>query len=124
MTKLSNNQWPIILGAGLYTTCPWWASVSIHQVKCNIPTLRPYREKIYTTFLNDAEFLTTYGCVLWCSQIVSIRPYSLNSITAVDFVTECSDVAVFVWLRACAGHNTSVLFLALTRVGFSVLLWM
>jgi len=35
-------------------------SVGVHQVKCNIPTLRPYCEKIYTTFLNDREILTTY----------------------------------------------------------------
>jgi len=38
-------------------------------------------------------------------------------------VTECSDVAVFFRLRVCACHNTSVLYLALSRVGLSVLLW-
>jgi len=43
---------------------PWRASVSSHQVQCNIPILMPYCEKIYTTFLNDAEILTTCGCVL------------------------------------------------------------
>ena len=83
-----------------------WASVSIHQVRCNIPTLRPYCEKIYTTFLNDAEILTTYFCVLWCSHIIHIHPYSLSTTTAFDLVTECSDIAVFVWLRVCAGHDT------------------
>jgi len=60
--------------------------------------------------LNDAEFLTTYVCVFWCSQIVHIRPYFLNTATAFEFVTECTDVAVFVCLRACAGHNASVLY--------------
>jgi len=103
---------------------PCRASVSSHQVKSNIPTLRPCCEKIYTTFWNDAEILTRYFCVLWCSQIIFIRPYSLNTTTAFDLVTECSDVAVFVWLRACAGHNTTVLYLALTRVRLGVLLWM
>jgi len=103
LTKLLNNQWPIILGAGLYTTCPWWASVSIHQAKCNIPTLRPYREKMYTTFLNDAEILRTYGCVLWCSQIVYIHPYSLDTTTAFDFVTECLALqCLFGWGRVQA----------------------
>jgi len=58
------------------------ASVSIHQIKSNIPTLRPYCEKIYTIFLNDAEILTRYFCVLWCSQNIYIRPYSLNTTTA------------------------------------------
>ena len=43
---------------------PWRASVSSHQVQCNIPILRPCFEKIYTTLLNDAEILTTCGCVL------------------------------------------------------------
>jgi len=38
---------------------PWRASASSHQVQCNIPILRPYCEKIHTTFLNDAEILTT-----------------------------------------------------------------
>jgi len=44
--------------------------------------------------LNDAESLKTYGYTLWCSQIVYIRPYSLNTTTAFDFATECSDVSV------------------------------
>jgi len=42
----------------------WRSSVSSHQIQCNIPILRPYCEKIYTTFWNDAEILTTCGCVL------------------------------------------------------------
>ena len=56
-------------------------------------------------------------------QIVYIR-HCLNTATAFYFVTECSDVAVFFRLRICECHNTSVLYLALTRVGLSVLLWM
>jgi len=103
---------------------PWRASVRGHQVQCNITILRPSCEKIYTTFLNDAESLTTYGCVFRCSQIVYIRPYPLNATSTFYYVTECSDVAVFFGLRVCACHNTSVLYLALTRVRLSVLLWM
>jgi len=43
--------------------------------------------------------LITYGCLLWRSQIVYIRPCSLNTTTAIYFVTEYSDIAVFVRLR-------------------------
>ena len=43
---------------------PWRASVSSHQVQCNIRILRPYCEKICATFLNYAEILTTWGFVL------------------------------------------------------------
>ena len=74
---------------------PWRASFSSHQVKCNIPILRPYCEKMCTTFLNYAGILTTCGFVLWCSQIVYIRPYCLNTATAFYFVTECCSVLSF-----------------------------
>jgi len=94
---------------------PWRASVSSHQVQYNIAIMRPYCEKIYTTFLNDAEIVTCVF-VLWCSQVVYIRPYCLNTTTAFYIVTECLDVAVLFRLRVCAGHNTSVLYLALTRL--------
>jgi len=40
----------------------------------------------------DAESLKTCGCVLYCSQIVYIRPYSLNTASACCFVNECSDI--------------------------------
>jgi len=59
--KLSINHWPVILGAGLHTTCRGeWVLVVI---RCMAPflLLRPWCEKICTSFLNDAESLTTYG---------------------------------------------------------------
>jgi len=86
--------------------------------------LRPYCENICTSFLHDAESLTTYGSMLWCIQIVYIRPYSLNTTTAFYFATECSDVTVFICLRVCGCNNNFVLYVALTRVGLSVLLRM
>jgi len=55
--------------------------------------LRPYCEKMCTCFLNDGKSPTIHGCALWCSQIVYIRP-SLNTTTAIYFVTECPDVPV------------------------------
>ena len=93
----------IILDAELDTTCPgeWVLVVMTHQVQCNIPTFEALLRKICTCFSKDAEDLITYGCLLWRSQIVYIRPYSLNTTTAFYFVTEYSDIAVFVRLRVC-----------------------
>jgi len=54
-----------------------------------------------TQLWKDAENLTTYDCVLWCSLIVHVRPYPLNTTIAFYFVIECSNIAVFVRLRAC-----------------------
>jgi len=120
--KLSSNQWPIILGAGFYTTCRVERVLGVIRFNATFLPLRPYCEKIYATFSNDTESLTTYGRALWCRQIAYIRPCSLNNTTAFYFATECSERCSVCW-RACACHNTFVLYLALTRVGLSVLLW-
>jgi len=80
---------------------PWRASVSSHLVQCNIPTFGLCYENTRTCFSKDAENLTTYGYVLWCSQIVCIRPYSLNTIIAFYSVNEWSNFAVSVWMMAC-----------------------
>jgi len=99
--------WPIILDAELYTIFPGERVLVImtHQVQCtgDIPTFEALLRKntVCTCFSKDAEHLITYGCLLWRSQIVYIRPYSLNTATAFDFVTECSNFAVFVRLRVC-----------------------
>jgi len=93
----------VVYNFGCRALCslPWRASVSSHQVQCNIPTFEALLRKICTCSLKDAESLTTYGCALWSSQIVYIRPYSLNTTIAFYFVTECSDVTVLVRLSAC-----------------------
>jgi len=88
------------LGCRALYNLPFRASVSSYQVQCNIPHLRHYEEKTSTCFSKDAENLLKWGWVLWCSQIVCIRPYSLNTTTAFCFVTECSDIAVL-RLRLC-----------------------
>ena len=94
--------WPIIFGAELYSlyNLPWRASVNSHQVQCNIPTFEASLKRNVTCFLKDAESLATYGWALYCSKIVYIRLYSLNPTIAFYFLTECSDVTVFVRLRA------------------------
>jgi len=93
--------WHIILDAELYTICPGeWVLVAISFNVTFLP-LRFYYENTSTCFSKDAERLTTNGYVLWCSQIVCTRHYSLNNIIAFYFVNECSNNAVSVWLMAC-----------------------
>jgi len=65
--------------------------------------------------LREKHLRTTVaiGCPLKAKylhiQIVYIRPYSLNTTTAFYFVTECSDIVVFVRLRACHATTHSYL---------------
>ena len=73
---------------------PKRASVSSHQVQCNIPTFEALLRKIRTCFSKDAESLITYGCVLLCSQIACIRRYPLNTTITFYSVNECSNIAV------------------------------
>ena len=53
---------------------PWKASIISVAIRFNITflPLRTSYEKISTWFLKDAEILTTYACMLWRSQIVSM----------------------------------------------------
>ena len=77
--------WPIILDAELYTTClrERVLVVMTHQVQGNIPTF---------------EALSRKKCQLLLSRKM---PYSLKTTNACYFVTECSNIAVFVRLREC-----------------------
>ena len=86
---------------------PWRASVSRHQVQCNIPTFEALLRKTCSLPVSRKmqKVEQRMGCVLWCRQIVCIRPYSLNTTTAFYFVTECPYIAVFVWWMAC--HATT-----------------
>ena len=86
---------------------PWRASVSIHQVQCKIPTFEALLQNTRTCFSKDAENLTTYGYVLWCSQIVCTRHYSLNTTIAFYSVNEWSNFAVSVWSMACQATTLS-----------------
>jgi len=90
--------WHIILNAGLYTTCPGERLLATTRFNVTFLPLRRCYENTRTCFSKDAENLTTYGYVLWCSQIVCIRPYSLNTIIAFYFVNEWLNFAVSVWL--------------------------
>ena len=94
--------WPIILDAELYTTCPGERVLVVmtHQVQCtgDIPTFEALlRENMYL-FLERCRRSNN----VWLPALTqSDCPYSLNTATALYFVTECSSTAVFVRLRVC-----------------------
>jgi len=118
--------------AELCTTCRGEQVLVVIRFNITFLPLRLYWDKMCTCFSKDAETPTTYGCALWCSQILYIRAVSFNNTTAFYFVTEGPDVPVLVWGRVyCAGQDAFVFHLALARVGlyfltcdFRVLLWM
>ena len=93
--------WHIILDAELYTTCRRERVLAPTRFNVTFLPLRLCYENTRTCFSKDAENLTTYVYILWCSQIVCIRPYSLNTIIAFYSVNEWSNFAVSVWLMAC-----------------------
>jgi len=64
LAKIVKNSVAYNFGCRALYNLPWQASVSSHQVQSNISILRRFCEKICATILNDAEILTTYGCVL------------------------------------------------------------
>ena len=82
-------MWHIILVAELYTTCPGERVLEATKFNVTFLLLRLCYINTSTCFSKDAENLTTYGYVLWCSQIVCTRHYSLNTIIA--FTLRMSD---------------------------------
>jgi len=86
--------WPIILDAELYTTCPGERVLVAIRFNATFLPLRPCYEKYVPASREDAESLTTYGCVLLCSQIACIRPYPLKTTITFYSVNECSNIAV------------------------------
>ena len=93
--------WHIILDAELYTTCPGERVLVATRTNVTFLPLRLWYVNTSTCFSKDAENLTTYGYVLWCSLIVRIRSYTFNTIIAFYSVNEWSNVAVSVWSMAC-----------------------
>jgi len=93
--------WHIILVAELYTTSPGERVLAATKFNVTFLPLRLCYVNTSTCFSKDAENLTTYGYVIWCSQIVGIRHYSLNTITAFCSVIEWSNFAVSAWSMAC-----------------------
>ena len=87
--------------AEFYTTCPGERVLTVTRFKVTFVPLRLCYEDTCTCSSKDAENLTTYAYVLWCSQIICIRPYSLNTVIVFHSVNELSNFAVSVWLMAC-----------------------
>ena len=99
--------WDILLDAELYTTCPGERMLVAIRFNVTFLPLRLCYENTRRCFSKDAENLTTYGYVLWCSQIVCTRHYSLNTIIAFCSVTEWSNFAVSIWSMACQATTLS-----------------
>ena len=93
--------WHIILDSRLYATCPGERVLETTKFNVTFLPLKHCYENRRTCFSKDAENLSTYGYVLWCSQIVCTRTYSLNNIIAFYSVNEWSKFAVSLWLMAC-----------------------
>ena len=83
--------WCTILDAELYTTCPGERALVATRFNVTFLPLRLCYENTRTCFSKDAENLTTYSDVLWCSQIVCTRHYSLNTIIAFYSANEWSN---------------------------------
>jgi len=98
---LHANMWPIILDAELYTTCPGERVLVVmtHQVQCNIPTFEALLRKNRYLFLERCRRSNNVWLRTLTQSDCVFRPYSLNTTTAFYFVTECSNIAVFVRLR-------------------------
>ena len=93
-------RWHIILVAELCTTCPGERVLVATKFNVTFLPLRHCYANTSTYFSKDAENLITYGYVLWCSQIVCTRHYSLNTIIAFYSVIEWSNFAVSGWSMA------------------------
>jgi len=93
--------WPISMVAELYKTCPGERVLVTTKFNVTFLPLRLCYVNTSTCFSKDAENLTTYGCVLWCSQIFCTCHYSLNTIIAFYSVNEWSNFAVSAWSVAC-----------------------
>ena len=108
----------LYFGCNVLYNLPWRASGGSHQVQCKIPTFEALLKKMCICFLNDEESLTTYGCALWCIQIVYIPSFfwTLRPHLLCYWVLGRYSVC----LRACACHNTFVLYLALDQRCFLV----
>jgi len=101
---------------------PWRASVSSHQVQCNIPTFEALLRKYTSCFSKDAENLTTYGDVLWRSQIVCIRPYFFehyNRVLHCEWVIELCCIRL---INGVSCHNAFAFYLGSTNLGIGALL--
>jgi len=93
-----------------------------HQVQYNIPIFEAVSRKNMHLFLERRRRSNNVRLRTLTQSDCLFLPCSLNTTTTFYFVTECSDIAVFVRLRVCMSHchNALVLYLGLTSLGISV----
>jgi len=113
--------WHIILDAELHTTCPGERVLVATRFNVTFLPLRLCYVNTRTCFSKDAENLTTHGYVLWCSQTVCIRHYSLNTIIAFysEWVIELCSVRL---IDGVSSHHAFAFYLDSTNLGISALL--
>jgi len=108
--------WPIILDAGLYTTCPGERVLAVMtlQVQCNIPTFEAVLRKNMHSFLE--RFRRYNNVMVACFVAVSLFVFFLILWTLQPHFTMWLNARTlqcfFVW--GCACHNAFVIYLGLT----------
>jgi len=85
---------------------PWRASVSTHQVWCNIPTFEALLRKYTYLFLERCRKSNNIWLYALMQSDCLYLPYSLNTIIAFYSVNEWSNFAVSVWLMGVSCHMT------------------
>ena len=115
--------WHIILVGELYTTCPGERVLVTTKLNVTFLPLRLCYVNTSSCLSKDAENLTTYGYVLWCSQI--FVPYSslffehYNRILLCDWVIELCSVRL---IDGVSSHNAFAFSLDSTNLGISAIL--
>jgi len=87
--------WPIILDAELYTTCPREQVIVVIKFNVTFLHLRHYCDKNMHLFLKRCRKSDNR----WLRALM--QSDSLNTTAVFYYATECSDIAVFVYLRRC-----------------------
>jgi len=103
---------------------PWRASVSSHQVQCNIPTFEALLQKYTYLFLERCRKSNNIWLHALMQSDCLYSPYSLNTKIAFYSMNEWSKFAVSVWLMAwhATCHNASAFYLHSTNLGIGALL--
>ena len=92
---------------------PWTASVSSHQVQCNIPTFEALlRKNVYLFFERRRKSNNIWLHGLMQSDYLYSSLF-VNTTIAFYFVTERPNIVVFVWWMVC--HATTHLYFTWSR---------
>jgi len=94
--------WPIIMDAELYATCPGERALVVmtHQVQCNIPTFEALLRKNMYLFLERCRGSNNVWLPALMQSDCLYSSLLFEHYTRICFVTECSNIPVFLRLRA------------------------